>query len=148
MQVRNDRLIRRASVATAVLAGIVVASVPIGASPAAASPQASAWAWGSTLGNGTGVLGDAPVPVSMPLGVTFTAIAAGNGDDLAIDSTGHAWAWGSNLYGQLGNGTTTDSSVPVAVAMPKGVTFTAISAGDQGLTSDSLALDSTGQAWA
>jgi alpha-tubulin suppressor-like RCC1 family protein len=100
------------------------------------------------LGNGTGVLGDAPVPVSMPLGVTFTAIAAGNGDDLAIDSTGHAWAWGSNLYGQLGNGTTTDSSVPVAVAMPKGVTFTAISAGDQGLTSDSLALDSTGHAWA
>jgi alpha-tubulin suppressor-like RCC1 family protein len=84
----------------------------------------------------------------MPLGVTFTAISAGNGDDLAIDATGHAWAWGSNLYGELGNGTTTGSSVPIPVVMPKGVTFTAISAGDQGLTSDSLALDSTGHAWA
>jgi alpha-tubulin suppressor-like RCC1 family protein len=88
------------------------------------------------------------VSVSMPLGVTFTAISAGNGDDLAIDAIGHAWAWGSNLYGQLGNGTTTESSVPIPVVMPNGVTFTAISAGDQGLTSDSLALDSTGHAWA
>ena len=149
MPVQNGRGIHRSAVAVAMLmAGIVVAAVPIGASPAVASPQGSAWAWGRTLGRVTGVLGDTPVPVSIPLGVTFTAIAAGNGDDLAIDSTGHAWAWGSNIDGQLGNGTTTDSSVPVAVVMPKGVTFTAISAGDLGSNSDSLALDSTGHAWA
>lgn len=84
----------------------------------------------------------------MSPGVRFTAISAGNVDDLAIDSAGHAWAWGANSYGELGDGTTTDSLIPVPVSMPPGVRFTAISAGDQGFTSDSLALDSTGHAWA
>ena len=148
VKIRKDQCIRGAAVAVAVLAGIVIASGPIGASPATAGSPASAWTWGSTLGNGTDAPADVPGPVSIPAGVTFTSIAAGNSDDLAIDSTGHAWAWGSNLYGELGNGTTTASSIPVAVAMPPGVTFTEIAAGDKGLTSDSLALDSTGHAWA
>jgi hypothetical protein len=71
----------------------------------------------------------------MPPRVTFTAISA----SLALDSTGQAWAWGDNSFGELGNGTTTSSSVPVPVSMPAGVTFTAISAG----ALYSLALDST-----
>ncbi len=33
----------------------------------------------------------------------------------AIDKNGDLWMWGSNAYGQLGNGTKTNSSVPIKV---------------------------------
>jgi len=54
-----------------------------------------------------------PVPVSGLTGVT--AVAGGSAHSLALKSDGTVWAWGWNGYGQLGNGTTTDSSVPVQV---------------------------------
>src|SRR5450759_1150748 len=59
--------------------------------------------------------------------------------------SGSAWAWGYNGSGQLGNGTTTNSSTPVAVSLPSGTTVTAIAGGGF----HSLALTSTGQvlAW-
>ncbi len=40
---------------------------------------------------------------------------------LALKADGTVWAWGDNLYGQLGNGSNTDSSVPVQVAGLAGV---------------------------
>jgi alpha-tubulin suppressor-like RCC1 family protein len=105
-----------------------------------------AWGWGF---NNSGELGNnstRPTPdpgmATMPSGITFTAIAAGDDDSLALDRNGHAWAWGSNRSGQLGNGSTTNSLVPVAVTMPPGVEFTAIAAGVH-----SIAVDSSGQAW-
>jgi Regulator of chromosome condensation (RCC1) repeat len=60
-------------------------------------------------------------------------------------SGGPALAWGYNLYGQLGNASTTTSSTPVAVSLPTGTTVTAIAAGGF----HSLALTSTGRmlAW-
>lgn len=80
----------------------------------------------------------------MPADVTFTQVSAGKVHSLALDANGNAWAWGDNLYGQLGNAGDTDSSLPVAVSMPEGVTFTQVSAGDD----HSLALDANGNAWA
>ena len=38
----------------------------------------------------------------------------------ALDSTGLAYCWGDNGYGQLGNNSTTQSSVPVAVTTARG----------------------------
>lgn len=34
-----------------------------------------------------------------------TAVAAGYSYSLAVAQVGHAWAWGSNRHGQLGDGT-------------------------------------------
>lgn len=41
--------------------------------------------------------------------------APGSKHSLAIKSDGSLWAWGDNYYGQLGNGTTQDSDIPVEV---------------------------------
>jgi len=114
----------------------------------ALASNGNVWAWGyngdGELGNGTTTNSDVPVAVSMPSGVRFTAVAAGNGHSIALASNGTVWAWGFNGQGELGNGTTTNSDVPVAIVTPKGVTFTAIAGGD----SYSLALASNGAAWA
>jgi len=37
---------------------------------------------------------------------------------LSVLRDGELWCWGSNSFGQLGNGSTTDSNVPVEVAAP------------------------------
>jgi alpha-tubulin suppressor-like RCC1 family protein len=124
-----------------------------------------AWAWGANsngelgIGSTTGpdncggyACSTKPVPVPLPKGVTFTAIAAGYDDSLALDTNGNAWAWGYNFYGQLGDGSTTGpdscggyacSTKPVAVIMPPGVTFSALATAGQ----SSLALDTNGDAW-
>jgi alpha-tubulin suppressor-like RCC1 family protein len=67
------------------------------------------------LGNGTTTSSDVPVAA---IGVTDASAAASDGDGgsfCAVLSTGHMKCWGFNNYGQLGNGTTTGSSVPVSV---------------------------------
>ncbi len=106
------------------------------------------YAWGANLfgqlGDGTTTDSGLPVPVTMPAGVTFTAVAAGGDHSLALSSTGQVYAWGANFDGQLGDGGTASSDLPVAVPAPPGVAFTAVAAG----TGHSLALSSEGQVYA
>jgi len=70
------------------------------------------------LGDGTEVpLGD-PLPLGpqAAVGVAGAAdIAAGPYDSCVRLSTDFVDCWGDNREGQLGNGTTTDSDMPVAV---------------------------------
>ena len=89
--------------------------------------------WGDNsagqLGNGTNLNSNVPVPVT-ELGGRVTAIAAGDYFTLALMADGNVKAWGSNIYGQLGNGTYNNSSVPVSIHDPGGK-VTAIAAGWQ-----------------
>ncbi|MDF2257433.1 RCC1 domain-containing protein [Streptantibioticus ferralitis] len=94
----------------------------------------SAEAWGyngnGQLGNGTTTDSTTPTAVSLPSGTTATAVSAGSAYSLSLTSAGSVLSWGWNYYGQLGNGTTTDSTTPVTVSLPSGTTATAISAGN------------------
>jgi alpha-tubulin suppressor-like RCC1 family protein len=79
------------------------------------------WAWGDNgygeLGNGgAGQYSTTPVNVSGLSNVV--AISAGGSHSLAVKRDGTVWAWGSNGFGQLGDGTTTGSSTPVYVRIP------------------------------
>ena len=74
-------------------------------------------------------------------------VSAGGWYALAVDENGNTWAWGQNLRGQLGSGTSYDSSVPVQVRYPANagtVRIVQVSTG----TWHSLAIDEDGNTWA
>jgi alpha-tubulin suppressor-like RCC1 family protein len=124
-----------------------MASSPSGAAGPVPSAELS-WGYGldGELGNGTTPQVQAtPVSVSLPAGVTPTAIASGNQNGYAIGSDGKLYAWGSGGAGQLGNGTTTTHTTPVTVSLPAGVTPTAIAAGS--LTGYAIGSDGNLYAW-
>lgn len=92
------------------------------------------WGYGGTgeLGNGTqSIEQTSPVAVDTTGGrpTTYAQISTGGDHVCALTSSGVAWCWGGNSDGQLGDGSTTSQTRPVAVTMPAGVTFTAIDAG-------------------
>ena len=68
-----------------------------------------------TTGNGTDAA-NTTTPVSVSGISTGTAPTAGGLYTCATLSDGTARCWGSNFYGQLGNGTNTDASTPVQVS--------------------------------
>ena len=113
----------------------------------------------SRLGRRRGLAGAALIPLAVILGSLMpqaaiarshgaAGIAAGNAHSCAIEND-RAYCWGENDYGQLGDGRTTDSSVPVPVTTTgalAGKKLTQISAGGGGGL-DTCALDSTGAAY-
>ena len=121
------------------------ASAP--AQPANSAGQVYAWGLNSVgqLGDGTTNDSNTPVRVLLPDGVTATTIAAGNSHSLARTPAGQVYAWGGNNQGQLGDGNNDNSSTPVRVLLPSGVTAIALAAGN----THSLALPGNGnlQSW-
>ena len=128
--------------------GVSFASLTGGESHTCALTSAGqAWCWGSNgdgkLGDSTFLLREAPVAV-LPLGgVVFTKLDAGQFHTCGLDSSGQAYCWGENSYGQLGDSTISWHTSPAPVHQPAGVTFTDVAAGG----THTCALDTGGQAW-
>ncbi|AFU71569.1 RCC1-like protein [Bifidobacterium asteroides PRL2011] len=127
----------------------------------------NAYAWGynvqGQLGDGTGTGRNTPVRVKtpdrktypdLPADFTYVQVSAGGQHSLALGSDGNAYAWGYNVNGQLGGGTSNDyRRTPVRVEtpdrktypdLPADFTYVQVSAGRY----HSLALGSDGNAWA
>jgi len=115
------------------------------------------WGWNGQgqLGNGTNTDSNVPLPVrtaGTPMaGKKIVHVSTGGnfykGSSLALSSEGKVYSWGANDKGQLGNGTTNDSNLPVEVKVEgtpmagKKIVQTAI-----GVT-HSMALDSEGKVY-
>jgi hypothetical protein len=141
---------------TGFLAG--VASVCVGDyHTVAVKTDGTVWAWGEpnwygALGDGTHLDRLTPVQVLGPGGAGFlTGVAsatAGASHTVALKTDGTVWAWGNNWYGELGDGTDRDRSIPVQVLGPGGSGFltgvASISAEDY----HTVALKTDGTVWA
>ncbi len=122
------------------------------------------WSWGNNLrgqlGNGNTINQNFPVQVVGPGGSGYLTdviqIAGGYGysfmgsdgdHNMALRSDGTVWAWGHNVEGQLGNGTTNDSHVPVQVKRSSSTNLTNIISIEGGYYSG-IALRNDGTVWA
>jgi len=87
------------------------------------------WSWGwnkdGQLGNGHAENTYVPShwhasPAQVGTATNWLAIATGDDHSVALDTDFKIWAWGGNSVGQIGNSSTTPSSVPVLVSSSPG----------------------------
>lgn len=102
------------------------------------------WSWGSNASGQLGI-GDTnyswDVPVQVPGLTDIVSISAGHYFSTALKSDGTVWAWGENITGQLGDGTTQNRLSPIQV--PGLTDIKQVTAGIR----HTLALDNGGNAW-
>jgi alpha-tubulin suppressor-like RCC1 family protein len=104
-----------------VAGGLAFRQINAGATRACGvTPDRLAYCWGvnwyGDVGDGTAdIIRPAPVPVAG--GLRFRDLSdGGEYHNCGLTLPGRAYCWGRNSLGQLGDGTTTDSPVPVPVA--------------------------------
>jgi len=109
------------------------------------------WCWGKggngELGNGS--TSDSSVPVQVTGLPAAVQIAIGGNQlsgnsSCALTMSGGVFCWGWNNSGQLGNGTTTDSDVPVAVT---GLGSGVLAIADDGSTACAVTTAETASCW-
>lgn len=102
------------------------------------------WTWGR---NAYGLLGDGTTVESRYSASVIdhfedvVTISAGLNHNMALKSDGTVWSWGSNLEGQLGDGTTTNQTMPTKIENLNNIV--AVAAG----YNHSMALQSDGTVW-
>lgn len=123
-----------------------------GAHTCALTSSGVAYCWGRDENGQLGVpppvttclnppLACALVPFPVDGGLKFERLSAGGAHTCGLTSDGSAWCWGSNAFGQLGDGSLTARHAPVAVATTE--RFTRIAAGQ----AHTCAVTGGGAAW-
>jgi alpha-tubulin suppressor-like RCC1 family protein len=141
------------NVPVAVAGGLTFTTVDAGDDHACAlTAGGAAYCWGD---NSLGQLGDdgvsgatSPVPVAVSGGLTFASVSAATEGfhTCGVTTTDVAYCWGSDSFGQLGNGPSNDgASSPVPVPVSGGLTFQSISTGS--LHSCGIVSDNTARCW-
>jgi alpha-tubulin suppressor-like RCC1 family protein len=107
----------------AVAGGLTFRSITVGDDHACGLTTAGrAYCWGSNywgqVGNGTSAAGMVAEPAPVAGGLTFTQLTAGYGFACGVTSNGAAYCWGYGVNGQLGNGGTGSSTIPVRMIDP------------------------------
>jgi alpha-tubulin suppressor-like RCC1 family protein len=110
-----------------------VKSISMGSTSACAVTAVGAVeCWGSNtagkLGNGSTTASSVPVPVT-GLSSGVTSVSVGDDSSCAITADGSVMCWGDNISGQLGNGSRTNSPVPVPVVGLTAVTKVVVGKG-------------------
>src|SRR4051812_49152797 len=83
----------------------------------------------------------APTELAASAPLVFSQVSAGDAHTCGVTATGRAYCWGINYVGQVGDGTTTTRTRPVAVF--GGLRFQHVSAGGgytRGVTTDERGL--------
>lgn len=112
---------RKVPVAVSQPLGVTFASISTGGTHSCGvDASGQAYCWGA---NSRGQIGDAtttqrltPVAVSQPSGVALSSVRQGVQHTCGLDGVGQTWCWGYNLYGQVGDATNTNRSIPTAVS--------------------------------
>jgi len=114
-------------------AGVTIASIAVNSGPwdtaFAIDTTGHVWGWGAN-GSGDLCLGNSAehrTPVRLPF--THVTAVAGAADHATYDAGGRLYSCGMGVYGELGDGSTSDSRVPVRVAGLSGASVTALTAG-------------------
>ncbi|KAK2577382.1 hypothetical protein KPH14_003497 [Odynerus spinipes] len=85
------------------------------------------WGWGvhGQLGHGNTDKRITPTLVTSLLGIFIKHISAGHAHSLALSDEGVVYAFGCNVFGQLGISSNIKSSVPMKVLLPEKITLVA-----------------------
>ncbi|MFD0716212.1 hypothetical protein, partial [Paenibacillus sp. GCM10027626] len=107
------------------------------------------WAWGlnsnGQLGNGkNGSNSSVNTAIQVPGMSGVAEVAAGRYYSMALKKDGTVWTWGHNVYGQLGDGTSTSTNIPAPVQGLTGVKHISASVNEHAL---SLVVKQDGTVW-
>ncbi|MBN2722974.1 MAG: hypothetical protein JXR95_02770 [Deltaproteobacteria bacterium] len=134
---------------TKIETGILFSSISVGAYHVCATDTAgNAWCWGR---NDQGQSGSGssetrlinPTEVDMPPATDFVTIQVGGYHSCALNSSGSAWCWGRNTYGQVGNGEF-GSDIDNPESVDNGIAYSWIKGGGELHT---CGVDTAGKLW-